>query len=426
MTGGATSVAARRLALAALERVGHGAYLAPALGAALDESGLQGADRSLATDLAYGAARRQIQLDYALRPHLKAPGKLPPRVLIALRLGAYELLYRGTPSYAAVDAWVAVTKGRTPKLAGLVNAVLRRVEPLPEDAPGYVQASLPEWLLASFGRAVGAQNAALAAQAMLQPEPLWLTALRQEAAAVLAADGAQALELLPGTPPPASLRVRSPLPLARTAAYGQGLVQPQNPSSLQAALLLGAGAGDDVYDLAAGRGVKSAVLAAQGANVVSFEIDPARADAAAQNLARLGLSVRHKVADLTLRPDVKPVSHVILDAPCSGTGTLRGHPEIKLRLTQDQVLKLAALQRRLLTTAAELVAPGGTLVYAVCALTPEEGPEAVADLLARRPDLRLEPFELPLPTTAAAGDVGRYLLPLDGLDGFYLARLRRG
>lgn len=423
-----THVSARSVALDVLERVLHGAYLAPALSAALDSSQLAGQDRSFVTDLAYGVTRRLMQIDHALAPFLKAPGRLPPRVYGALRLGAYEVLFRGTPRYAAVNAWVAQMKRESPRLAGLTNAVLRRVE-LPRLHPPQVAANLPEWLLGQFTAALGPGNANSAAAGMLEPEPLWLTLFSEQAAVSLRQDGAEIEPLLEGAPYPASYRVRSPLPLAELAAYRLGLVQPQNPSSLQVALALGAGPGARVHDLAAGRGVKTAVLAALGADVTAFELSARRTEAAQSNLRRLGFEAEHHVADLTSPPGVAPAPYVVLDAPCSGTGTLRGHPEIKLRLTPTSVAELATLQRRLLLSAAELVEPGGVLLYAVCALTPSEGPEAVAHLLEQRPDFTAEPLTLPLtsapPANPANAGHGAFILPLGGLDGFYLAKLRR-
>jgi len=420
-----TVPSARQLALDVLLRVLHGGYLAPALSAALDKADLEGHERSLATDLTYGVVRHLPQLDHALAPLLKAPEKLPPQVLGALRLGAYELLHRGTPRYAAVNAWVAQVKSREPRLAGLVNAVLRRVEPR-EGQPPHVAAALPEWLLDELQAALGPQRAVQAAAGMLQPEPLWLTLFGAEALNLLTLDGAEASPLVPGAPFPASFRVRSPLPLAQLAAFRLGNVQPQNPSSLQVALALGAEHGSTVYDLASGRGVKSAVFAAQGAQVTAFELSAERSQAAASNLARLGLQARHLVADLKVVPNEPQAPFVILDAPCSGTGTLRGHPEIKLRLTAADVTELAALQGQLLASAAQLVAPGGVLLYAVCALTKAEGPDVIEALLRARPDLIEEPAPLAAPHGApASGGPGSYILPTGGLDGFYLARLRR-
>lgn len=420
---------ARRAAVEVVLRTLEGAYLAPTLGAVLDQSGLEGAPRSHVTDLAYGCLRHLAILDRALAPKLAHADRLPPRVLAALRLGAYELLIRGTPRHAAVHAWVDVVKAHSPGLAGLTNAVLRRLEPPADDAGDPASRyALPAWLWQRFVRALGDEAAARSAAGMLEPEPLWLTAFTEDAAALLEADGC---ELGEGPVAAAdgvlrSVRVRCGLPLDRTKAYRAGLVQPQNPASLFAALLVGAATGETVLDLASGQGIKSAVLAAQGARVTAVEVDRRRSRAAEANLRRLGRDggqVRHVVADLLGAPALEPANRVLLDAPCSGTGTLRGHPEIKLRLGEREVTQMADRQRGMIARAAELLAPDGTLVYAVCSLTPEEGPEVVASLLAQRPDIRPAPFDPP--TASVAAGAGRFILPVDGLDGFFLARLHR-
>ena len=421
-------------ALAVVSDTLAGAYLAPALDRKLAASQLEGSARSLVTELAYGCLRRLLQVDEILSPRLEAPGKLPERVRAALRLGVYELRFRGTPPHAAVSTWVEIVKAEAPGLAKLANAVLRAVaRELAKEAEagergsgGAAAYSLPDWLWSRFQRALG-EDAGAAAAGMLEPEPLWLTAFSEAAEESLLADGCEVRRGPLPPPPPVSLSVRSPLPLARLAAFSAGLVQAQNPSSLFAARLLAAAPGERVLDLASGRGVKSAVLAAAGADVTAVELAPGRAEAAGRNLARLGSSVKQVVADL-LAP-LPPVlsaggaDKVLLDAPCSGTGTLRGHPEIKLRLTPEAVGELAALQGRLLAVAASLLRPGGTLLYAVCALTPEEGPEVVAAFLAANGDFASLPFDPPLP--ARRSGPGTYILPTNGLDGFYLAPLAR-
>lgn len=414
-----------------VERCLRGSYLSPTLSAALDESAFSGADRSLVTDLTYGALRRLLQLDAVLKPHLRKPEKLPPDVLNALRLGAYELLYRGTPPYAAVSAWVAVVKSLKPALAGLTNAVLRRVQPLPASANAALRSSLPPFLFEEFRRALGEESASRAAAAMLEQGPLWLTALTGDAVTLLEGDGCEVeVEELPavadardGGVALQSLRVRSPLPLTRLEAFKSGAVQAQNPSSLQVALALGGGRGDYVYDLASGRGVKSAVLAALGANVTAVELTPARSREAQESLARLRLEVKQLNADLREPLELPARPFVLLDAPCSGSGTLRGNPEIKLRLTPRGIDELAAQQHELLANAAELVAPGGVLVYSVCSLTITEGPAVVEGLLGARSDFTPEPVKAGSETVASGP--GAFLLPLSGHDGFYLARLRR-
>jgi len=425
-----------------------GEFLAPTLRNVLDASDLEGMDRSQVTDLAYGAVRRLQQLDAHLAHGLKQPAKLPPRVLNALRLGVLELLYRHTPAHAAVSEWVEVVKAEAPGLAPLANAVLRGVERraakggAPPTDP-LQRFSLPHWLWREFTAALGPTAAVDAADGMLEPEPLWLTALTPGAVASLHADGCEVSELIPGAQSPASLRVRSPMPLDLLAAFQGGLVQPQNPASLQVALALGAAAGEVVFDLASGRGIKSAVLAASGARVTGVELVKRRARAAEANLERLRLAVKHVHADL-VAPDSaallervaqangwaepRRADAVLLDAPCSGTGTLRGHPEIKLRRKQADLAELAAAQSAMLANAAALVAPGGRLLYAVCALTNAEGPEVVDRFLAEHPDYASEPVATGLAQVQPAGTgpgTGAFVVPVDGLDGFYLALLRR-
>jgi 16S rRNA (cytosine967-C5)-methyltransferase len=409
---------ARDVALETARHVSRGALLSRALGRALDASGLASRERALVTDLVYGSLRWRIWLDAALAPRLRDPGALPDDVREALRLGAYEKLIRGTPPHAAVSAWVDVVRVRSPRLTGLVNAVLRRVEP-PADPSPAVRASLPRALWRRIEAALGPQAEA-AVDAMHAPAPLWLVDHAGDAAERLAADGS---EVAPG-PLPGTLRVRPFARLGDLPAFRDGAVQPMNPASYAVTRILDAPAGARVLDLCSGRGVKTAALASAGARVEAIERDPGKVDQARRNLARLGVQAEHRVADLSRPlPDATPASHVLLDAPCSGTGTLRGHPEIALRFSEDALAEGARLQERLLDGAAELVAPDGALVYAVCALTPEEGPERVAAFLDRHGDFTPEPVDSGLPQRAAGP--GAFLLPLDGLDGFYVARLRR-
>lgn len=402
-----------------LARVREGERLAPTLRSELDRLPERRV-RGYVTDVVYGVARWQIALDAALRPHLDDPERLPPRIRDVLRAGAFERLVRGTPDHAAVHAWVENVKrgpARERGLSGLVNAVLRRVDL--GDAGGDDAMALPGWLAATFRDLLGDEGARAAALGMLEPEPLWLTALGDGATAALEADGAR---VTPG-PVPGSLAVRAPLPVPALAAFRQGLVQPQNPSSLAVVHACGVAAGDRVLDLCGGNAVKAAGLAARGASVVSVELDPRVSEAGRRNLERLGLRAEHVVADLRRVPDLARAPVVLLDAPCTGTGTLRGHPEIKTRVTPEALASLARLQAQLLDTAAALTERGGALVYSVCALSEAEGPRQIDAFLARHADFTAEDPALPLATHPAGR--GRVILPVDGLDGFFVATLRR-
>ena len=387
------------------------------MAATLLKSPLTEQDKGFVTALVYGALRLELALDAQLKPFLKRPDKLPAEVLDALRLGAFEILYRETPRYAVANAWVEIVKAQHPKLAGLTNAVLRRVAPL--ELPPATAAGLPEWLYGEWVSRFGSERAENIAAGMNDADPLWLMSYSPEATHALIADGCEVqFGPLDGT-----LRVRLGKPLAELEAYQNGWVQPQNPASTLPVRLLEPTPGERVYDLASGSGVKAAQLAAAGADVTSVELHAGKLERAKTNLKRLGLHTTGVVHDLRTVPDLPPAPKVLLDAPCSGTGTLRGNPELRSRVTPEDVASLAALQRELLTTAAALTAPGGVLVYAVCALTDAEGPEQTRWFLGKFPEFEAEPFLFDLP--ADNSPEGSTILPLEGLDGFYLVRLRR-
>jgi 16S rRNA (cytosine967-C5)-methyltransferase len=329
-----------------------------------------------------------------------------------------------------------------------VNAVLRRVDladagavgalaPRPQagaaeaddgstaavaaaDARDGAAVGLPPALWRHLHAALG-PRAAAAARAMLRPEPVWLTAYADDAAERLRAEGA---EVRPG-PLPGTWSVRPGRPLGELEAFRGGAVQPQNPASAAVVAALGDVGGRTVLDVGSGHGVKAAQLAAAGARVIAVELDARRAEAGRRNLQRLGLAAEHLVADATRELDGVPLADMaLLDAPCTGTGTLRGHPEIKLRWRPEDAAAAATRQASMLRNVAARVRPGGRLLYAVCALGLEEGPGVVAAFLATTAGWREVAPSLPLPAVAAP--VGHWLLPdAAGLDGFYLALLER-
>ncbi len=385
-----------------------------------------GASRSFVTDLVYGTLRWAPALDLALGVHLRDADALPPRVRLALRLGAYERAVRRTPAHAAVHAWVELVKrsdGPERRLAGLTNAVLRKVDLADAERIGGAAGAvaLPPALWTHLASALGEEDAAAAARAMLAPGPLWLTTFGTGAVAALEAEGA---EVRPG-PLPASWSVRPHRPLGELTAFRDGSVQPQNPSSAAVVAALGDVAGRRVLDVGSGHGAKAAQLAAAGAEVVAVELDPRRSATGRHNLARLGHVVTHVVADATQPLDDVPwADAALLDAPCTGTGTLRGHPEIKLRWRPEGARAAAQRQGAMLRHVAARVRPGGRLAYAVCALGREEAEDVVEAFLADHPEWRSVPIDLPLATRAAS--VGVRILPTEaGLDGFYVAALER-
>lgn len=401
-----------------MRRVHRGAFSAPALSAALSQSTLSGQDRGFVTALVYGALRFELALDAQLGPLLKRPDKLPPDVLDALRLGAFEILYRHTPRRAAVNAWAEVVKPQYKKLTGLVNAVLRRVDGL--ELPPATAAGIPAWLYGDWSARFGAERAQGVAAGMNEHDPLWLLAYHPQATHALLQDGCEVqLGPVEGT-----LSVRLGRPLGELRAFQDGWVQPQNPASTLPVRLLEPTPGERVLDLASGNGIKAAQLAAAGAVVTSIDLYAEKLARAEANLTRLGLRAETLTYDLRTVPYLSPAPKVLLDAPCSGTGTLRGNPELRGRVSPEAVTSLAALQRELLSTAAALTAPGGILVYAVCALTEAEGPGMATWFLENFPAFEAEPFLFDLPADNAPE--GSTILPLGGLDGFFISRFRRG
>ncbi len=381
------------------------------------KSSLSEQDKGFVTALVYGALRFELALDAQLKPFLKRPDKLPAEVLDALRLGSFEILYRGTPRYAVANAWVDVIKAQQPRLAGLANAVLRRVKT--RELPPATAAGLPEWLFGEWKVRLGLERANNIAAGMNESDPLWLSTYHPQATHALLEDGCE----IQFGPLESTLRVRLGRPLSELRAYRNGWVQPQNPASTLPVRLLEPAPGEPIYDLASGSGIKAAQLAAAGAEVTSLELHADKLARAEINLKRLGLHAKAIVHDLRTVPDLSPAPKVLLDAPCSGTGTLRGNPELRGRVTPETVASLAVLQRELLVTAAALTAAGGVLIYAVCALTEAEGPEQTRWFLDNFSDFEAEPFLFDLP--ADNGPEGSTILPLGGLDGFYIVRFRR-
>lgn len=424
MTSAAPDPARQRL-LHAIMEVGAGQVLAgQALDRVLSDPAARASSGAI-TDILYGTLRHLPLLDAALAERLRDPDRLPDAVRWALRAGAYERLLRGTPVHAAVHAWVEVVKaqrGPERRLSSLVNAVLRSVD-LKDVRDEAASLALSEELWQELQGALGAERAAAAARAMLRPGPLWLTVLREGWEAALEADG------VPWRPGPltGSVAVRPGRSLGELKAFRGGWVQPQNPSSAAVVGLLGEVEGRRVLDVGAGHGVKTAQLAAAGAEVFALEVDHERSRTGERNLRRLGLSATHLVVDAgrPLEDDRVPeVDLALLDAPCTGTGTLRGHPEIKLRWSPRHAHEAGRLQAAMIRSVARKVRPGGLLVYAVCALGLTEGPDVAETFLVDHPDWRAEAFDTALPLSAAP--VGGWILPDDqGLDGFYLAKLRR-
>ncbi len=379
---------------------------------------IPGRDRAAAHRLAAAVLRRLGTVDAVLEPFLRKSPPDPVRHI--LRLGAASLLFLDTPAHAAVATSVSLAQSRRlGPFSGLVNAVLRRVA---SSGPNVLadldspRLDTPAWLWASWGEL--ARAIAIAHQS---PAPLDIT-IRAGAATP---DGGVPL-------PTGSVRFAAGTRPAELAGFGQGAFWVQDAAATLPARLLAVRPEEQVADLCAAPGGKTAQLAVAGAQVTAVDRDPARLSRLRENMRRLGLLVEVIAADAVSWSPQRCFDSVLLDAPCSATGTIRRHPDV-LRLKRPRdVTAACAVQDRLLAAAIRLLRPGGWLVYSVCSLQPEEGAPRIEAALASSA-VRLIPFSqaelLALPEARTPEGYLRThpgMWPgLGGMDGFFAARLAK-
>lgn len=387
-------------------------------------------DRAFARLIAVTVLRRKASLDRAIAGALNEP--LAPKaapVMQVLRCGLAQLWYLETPAYAAIGTAVgAVEALRLGGFKGLVNAVLRRLSQRPAGATRSPEPDAPDWLFDRWCRAYGPQIAHAIARAHLAEPPLDLT-VKATGEAALWADRLDGVMLSTG------VTIRRPVGGAVTAlpGYAEGAWWVQDAGAVLPARLLGDVAGRTVLDLCAAPGGKTAQLAAAGAKVIAVDRSGDRLARLEANLRRLGLRADPIVADLAVWQPDAPVDRILLDAPCTATGTIRRHPDLQWLKRPQDVDSLAALQAQLLDRATRWLAPGGVLVWCTCSLEPEEGPVQIDRLLATRPDLHRVPITAAeiggwSSLLTAAGDVRSrpdHLAEIGGIDGFHISRLRR-
>ena len=369
---------------------------------------LEPRDRAFARALAMATLRRLGPIDAALQARLKKPP--PERVVNVLRLGAAQLLALGVPDHAAVGATVdlvAAQKGGH-VFKGLVNAVLRG---LSRERPSLDDPALlaPQWLAARWSAAYGPDDARAIAAAIAEEPATDLTER----------DGGQ------------TRRADLKGDIATWPGFDTGDWWVQDAAAAIPARLLGVQPGQTVLDLCAAPGGKTLQLAAAGGQVTAVDRSAPRLKRVTENLARTRLSAEIVAAEGATWNDRRQFDAVLLDAPCSATGTFRRHPDVLWVASPADIPRLAAMQSSLLDSAARRVKPGGRLVYCVCSLEPEEGEGQVAAFLARTPNFSLEPVasgEGDAPAASLRPDGTLRILPHHregGMDGFYVARFRR-
>lgn len=441
----------RKIALDVLLRVDAGAFSDLALDSALTAlPQLEPRDRGLATELVYGTLRQRGRLDFALRRCCRQPlAKLEAKVLWLLRLGAYQILCLDrVPDRAAVHTTVELARReKLERATGFINGILRALGRQREEIPwpdaaadpaGHLEyaLSLPSWLARRWLAELGPQEAIALAGALLSPAPF---ALRVNTTKISRHDYLQALqqaghEGVPThyAPEGVVLTVRGSTPLP---GGSEGWYQVQDEASMLIAHLLAPQPQETILDACAAPGGKTTHIAALTGNtgrLLALDLHPQRVDLIVEGARRLGAKgVETRPWDLTTPPGfLAPASfdRVLLDAPCSGLGVLRRNPEIRWRRGAADLPLLAALQRTLLGNVAPLVRPGGTLLYSVCTLTPEETTAVIDDFLTAHPEFM--PCDLhqsvPVAWHPLLDDQGRlrtFPHRHGGMDAFFAVRL---
>lgn len=434
---------ARTLAINVLARVrATDAYLNVVLDTVLSENPLRDArDAALVTELVYGTTRRQLALDYAIARFAdRKLDAMEDKVLSALRMGAYQIFYTRIPARAAVAETVQALKDvGLARAAGFTNAILRKLaalpaQPLPPESDVVehlsIRESHPRWLVERWMRQFGRERAESMLVANNQPASVVIRANTAKTTrdALLEQLREVGLEATPTSVSPVGIILPSVGRVEDVFGYDEGLWQVQD----EAAQLVGVYAAFPetarVLDVCAAPGGKASHLAERH-EVLATDLHAHKMRKIESEAKRLGLTERLKwtAHDATQPfPEEWGEFHALMvDAPCSGLGTLRRHPELRYRRKASDIGELATLQRRILENAQEAVPPGGLLTYAVCTPEPQEGQDQVEMFLRSHPEWTAEPPVLPglaLPMSQA------YLRTLpgpEGWDGFFAARLRK-
>jgi 16S rRNA (cytosine967-C5)-methyltransferase len=411
-------------------------------------------ERHLATTLVYGVLRQRRALDRLIEKASERPLQdIDPPVLIGVRLALYQILFlTRVPRSAAVDEAVSLVRARRGRgAASFANAVLRAACRLLDEGKGpdallpdesrdpalhlAERYSFPRFLVARFLERYGREGCETLLKTLNKPAPAVLRVARRSGGseAIARRLREKGIETAPSPILPGALRVLRGAP-QRTRLFREGLIYIQDEAAqIVALLLLPVDAGGGLLDLCAAPGGKLLMAAETlppGARIVATDFSVARLRLLGENARRMNVTGILRVATDVTRPGLRSTfSRVLLDAPCTGTGVIRRHPEIRWRRSEDDVTAAARTQAQALLRAVDLVSPGGRLVYSVCSLEPEEGADRIAALLEARSDLRaVDARTLLPPVVHSLVDERGFLTTLpqrDDVDGFFAAVLVR-
>lgn len=429
----ASGLDSRRAALDLLERIQDGQTLDEALSLCRTFEVLKGSDRGFARALTSVVLRRRGSLDHILGTYIDRPlPKKSARVMDILRLASAQLLFLGTPAHAAVSTAVdlAAERRETAGYAKLINAVSRKVAKNGADALKKLpaRADTPAWLWRSWERAYGPQKTRSIAEAHINEPPLDIQ-LKSPAETTDWAERLGAEVLSEGT-----LRLSGARDVTALEGFDDGAWWIQDAAAGLPAKLLGDVAGKVVFDLCAAPGGKTLQLAARGGRVTAVDISAPRLERVVENLHRTNLKAEMVTEDALRWKPTEKADVILLDAPCSATGTIRRHPDILWLKTETDVEALTSLQARMIDKAITMLKPGGTLVYCVCSLQREEGEQQARQALERHKKLTripIEGAEIGGLTEAMTRDGDLRTLPSmlgekGGMDGFFAARFKLG
>ncbi len=424
--------------------------------AKVQKAGLSGRDLSLFWEIVFGTVRWKRLLEWHLKKHLQKMAALPLPVRMILLTGSYQIIFLSRiPFFAAVDEAVkAVRKMGFPWAKGLVNAVLRKISSCEKTLPGdesffsercssnflnclSVFSSHPHWMVKRWHEQLGKDKTVSVCVQNNSRPPVTirvntLKITRDELGSRFSEKGIVAV---PGRLSPFSLILKGFRGrIEALPGFGQGLFQVQDESSQLVSMMLSPGPGMEVLDMCAGVGGKSTHIAAlmeDRGRVICTDTSSRRLEQLAQNARRLEIRAIETMAPGSILnpPLTKHFDRVLVDAPCSGTGVIRRHPDIKWNRTPDMLKGFQELQLKILEDASRLLASSGILVYSVCSLEPEEGLEILANFLARNPSFSTLDASESLPPEAGElvthEGFFRVLPGQYGMDGFFAAALTR-